>query len=97
MKLKREVIDRIQELARERPDGWGILIKDIIDSWTEDERAELIALVDLGRNQGATTKDWDDMVQDAKQIANGSLQRLTATGSYFFCYVFRKNARRFTS
>ena len=60
----------------------GNLIKNIIDSLSKDERAELIALVDLGGNRGATVKDWDDMVQNAKQATDdkGTAGRLTAKG-----------------
>jgi len=93
MKLKREVILRIRDLARDLHDVYAdkpqsldlakdernserrkeyfsdpirIQLEKMVSDLPKDERAELAALVDLGV-PGKSVKDWDSLLDNAKQ------------------------------
>jgi len=92
MKLRKTIIKRLRDLARDyhatygnnQPRHLGDLasegnkdyftdpkrkhFKEIVNSLGKEERAELLALVWLGRgDEGVTVKDWDSVLEHAKK------------------------------
>jgi len=112
MKLKREVILRIRNLARDLHDVYHdayadkpqsldlakdegisermkeyfsdpiqIQLEKMISDLPKDERAELLALVDLGI-PGKSVKDWDSLLDNAKQTdGEGTARNLVGRGT----------------
>ena len=114
MKLKREVILRIRDLARDlhdvytdRPqsldlvkdernsermkeyfsDPIRIQLEKMVSDLPKDERAELAALVDLGI-PGKSVKDWDSLLDNAKQTdGEGTARNLVGRDTFaYFIY-----------
>jgi hypothetical protein len=111
MKLKREVILRIRDLARNLHDAYGdkpqsldlakdegisermkeyfsdpirIQLEKMVSDLPKDERAELVALVDLGI-PGKSVRDWDSLLDNAKQT-NGEGTARNLVGRDTFTY-----------
>lgn len=111
MKLKREVILRIRDLARNLHDAYAdkpqslalakdegisermkeyfsdpirIQLEKMVSDLPKDERAELAALVDLGI-PGKSVKDWDSLLDNAKQT-NGEGTARNLVGRDTFAY-----------
>jgi hypothetical protein len=111
MKLKREVILRIRDLARDLHDVYSDkpqsldLVKDerncermkdyfsdpiriqlekLVSDLPKDERAELAALADLGV-PGKSVKDWDALLDNAKQTdGEGTSRNLVGRGTFAY-------------
>ncbi len=111
MKLKREVILRIRDLARDLHDVYTdkpqssdlakdernserrkeyfsdpirIQLEKMVSDLPKDERAELAALVDLGV-PGKSVKDWDSLLDNAKQRdGEGTARNLVGRGSFAY-------------
>jgi hypothetical protein len=111
MKLKREVILRIRDLARglrdiyaDKPQSLGlakdernsermkeyfsdpirIQLEKMVSDLPKDERAELVALVDLG-GPGKSVNDWDSLLDNAKKT-NGEETARNLIGRSTFAY-----------
>jgi hypothetical protein len=111
MKLKREVILRIRDLARNLHDAYAdkpqsldlakdegisetmkdyfsdpirIQLEKMVSDLPKDERAELAALVDLGI-PGKSVKDWDSLLDNAKQTdGEGTARNLVGRGTFAY-------------
>jgi len=111
MKLKREVILRIRDLARNLHDSYAdkpqsldlsedertserrkeyfsdpirIQLEKMVSDLPKDERSELAALVDLGI-PGKSVKDWDSLLDNAKQTdGEGTARNLVGRGSFAY-------------
>ena len=111
MKLKREVILRIRDLARDLHDVYAnkpqsldlakderisermkeyssdpirIQLEKMVSDLPKDERAELAALVDLGV-PGKSVKDWDSLLDNAKQTdGEGTARNLVGRGTFAY-------------
>ena len=111
MKLKREIILRIRDLARDLHDVYTdkpqsldlvedernserrkeyfsdpirIQLEKMVSDLPKDERAELAALVDLGV-PGKSVKDWDSLLDTAKQTdGEGTARNLVGRGSFAY-------------
>ena len=115
MKLKREVILRIRDLARDLHDVYHdaftdkpqsldlakdegisermkeyfsdpirIQLEKMVSDLPKDERAELAALVDLGV-PGKSVKDWDSLLDNAKQTdGEGTARNLVGRGTFAY-------------
>ena len=111
MKLKREVILRIRDLARDLHDVYAdkpqsldlakdernserrkeyfsdpirIRLEKMVSDLPKDERAELVALVDLGM-PGKSVKDWDSLLDNATQTdGEGTARNLVGRGSFAY-------------
>ena len=111
MKLKREVILRIRDLARNLHDAYGdkpqsldlakdegisermkeyssdpirIQLEKMVSDLPKDERAELAALVDLGI-PGKSVKDWDSLLDNAKQTdGEGTARNLVGRDTFAY-------------
>jgi hypothetical protein len=111
MKLKKEVILRIRDLARNLHDSYAdkpqsfdlsedervserrkeyfsdpirIQLEKMVSDLPKDERAELVALVDLGI-PGKSVKDWDSLLDNGKQTdGEGSARNLVGRGSFAY-------------
>ncbi len=111
LKLKREVILRIRDLARDLHDVYvdkpqsldlakdernrertkeyfsdpiRIQLEKMVSDLAKDERAELAALVDLGV-PGKSVKDWDSLLDNAKQTdGEGTARNLVGRGTFAY-------------
>ena len=111
MKLKREVILRIRDLARDLHDVYGnkpqsldlakderisermkeyfndpirIQLENMVSDLPKEERAELVALVDLGV-PGKSVKDWDSLLDNAKQTdGEGTARNLVRKSTFAY-------------
>jgi hypothetical protein len=111
MKLKREVILRIRDLARDLHDTYAdkpqsldlakderisermkeyssdpirIQLEKMVSDLPKDERAELAALVDLGI-PGKSVKDWDSLLDNAKQTdGEGTARNLVGRDTFAY-------------
>jgi hypothetical protein len=111
MKLKREVILRIRDLARDLHDVYAdkpksldlakderisertkeyfsdpkrIQLEKMVSDLPKDERAELVALVDLGV-PGKSVRDWDSLLDNAKQTdGEGVARNLVGRGTFAY-------------
>ena len=111
MKLKREVILRIRDLARNLHDTYAdkpqsldlakdegisermkeyfsdpirIQLEKMVSDLPKDERAELAALVDLGV-PGKSVKDWDSLLDNAKQTdGEGTARNLVGRDTFAY-------------
>ena len=113
MKLKREVILRIRDLARDLHDVYvdkpqsldlakdernrertkeyfsdpiRIQLEKMVSDLPKDERAELAALVDLGV-PGKSVKDWDSLLDNAKQTEGERTARNLVGRSTFAYFI----------
>ncbi len=111
LKLKREVILRIRDLARDLHDVYvdkpqsldlandernrertkeyfsdpiRVQLEKMVSDLAKDERAELAALVDLGV-PGKSVKDWDSLLDNAKQTdGEGTARNLVGRGTFAY-------------
>ena len=111
MKVKREVILRIRDLARNLHDDYAdkpqsldlakderisermkeyfsdpirIQLEKMISDLPKHERAELAALVDLGV-PGKSVKDWDSLLDNAKQTdGEGTARNLVGRDTFAY-------------
>lgn len=111
MKLKREIMLRIRDLARDLHDVYTdkpqsldlaedernserrkeyfsdpirIQLEKMVSDLPKDERAELAALADLGV-PGKSVKDWDSLLDNAKQTdGEGTARNLVGRGSFAY-------------
>jgi hypothetical protein len=111
MKVKREVILRIRDLARNLHDDYAdkpqsldlakdegisermkeyfsdpirIQLEKMVSDLPKDERAELVALVDLGI-PGKSVKDWDSLLDNAKQTdGEGTARNLVGRDTFAY-------------
>ena len=111
MKLKREVILRIRDLARNLHDAYAdkpqsldlakdegisermkeyfsdpirIQLEKMVSDLPKDERAELVALVDLGI-PGKSVKDCDSLLDNAKQTdGEGAARNLVGRDTFAY-------------
>ena len=111
IKLKREVMLRIRDLARDLHDAYAdkpqsldlpkdegisermkeylpdpirIQLEKMVNDLPKDERAELAALVDLGI-PGKSVKDWDSLLDNAKQTdGEGTARNLVGRGTFAY-------------
>ncbi len=104
-KLKKKVIERLRDLARDYHAAYGhdILLnlhvkksetlqeyltdprrkkfKEIVNSLSKEERAELLACFWLGRGERATADDWDALMVNARmEDDKGTADYLIAKG-----------------